>query len=279
MSNSLAAKPMSFADFELTGWEELSSAYDGSWGHVTSSFVPAILSSLPGIEGRQLIDIATGPGYAARLAAQHGADVTGVDFSARMIATARRDVPAATFEVADVEALPFADQAFDLAISNFGFQHFADPAAALTEIARVLKPGGTLSITVWAESSRNAASLILEQAVERFAVQSCQIPTGPSYGFLWDRVQLNRILREAGFDTATTCSTLHVIPWLLKDADELFRAELSGSVRSGARLRQEPPESRERIREAMAREIEEVYSENGRYVIPMAAYVICVSKP
>jgi hypothetical protein len=105
------------------------------------------------------------------------------------------------------------------------------------------------------------------------------MPVGPSYGFLWDRGQLDRILLEAGFDVATACSTLHVIPWLLKDADELFWAELSGSVRSGARLRQEPPASRERIRRAMARDIEDHYSENGRLIIPMAAYVIRVSKP
>lgn len=279
MNTSFAIPPQTFADFELQGWETLSSAYDASWGHVTSSFVPALLSFLPTIKGRRLIDIGTGPGYAAKLAAQRGANVTGVDFSATMIEAARLAVPEANFEVADVEALPFADEEIDLAISNFGFQHFANPASALREISRVLTGCGSLAITVWAESSRNAASLILEQAVERLAVQRCRTPDWPSYGFLWDMEQLQHIAAEAGFATATVQSSLHVIPWRLTDPDELFRAELAGSVRSGARLRQEPPVSRERIREAMAKDIQSNYNEDGNLIIPMAAYVITVSKP
>lgn len=279
MSESRVTNPTSFADFELTGWEALSAAYDGSWGHVTSSFVPAILNSLPNILGNRLIDIATGPGYAAKLASEGGANVTGIDFSDSMIAIASKFIPGVSFEVANAESLPFGNNEFDFAISNFGFQHFANPALAFNEISRVLRPRGSLSFSVWAEDKKNAASLILEKAVERYAVRSCQVPVGPSYGFLWDDKQLDQILLHAGFDTATTFSTLHVNPWLLKDADELFRSEYSGSVRSGARLRQEPPASLKRIREAIAQDIEDNYSENGRFIVPMAAYVIHVKKP
>lgn len=278
MSNLIRTKPLTFADFEHQGWEELSSAYDKNWGHVTSSFVPAILNSLPDINRCRLIDIATGPGYAAKRAAERGALVAGVDFSASMIAAAREAVPAADFHMADVEALPFEDGTIDYAISNFGFQHFAKPTCALKEIARVLKPKGMLCITIWAEGSRNAAGLILEQALDRFAVQSCPVPEGPSYGFLWNTSLLNEALVEAGFEPGSVQSQLHVIPWRLKDPDELFRAEFTGSVRSGAVLRQQPKMTREQIRSAMAKDILEHYSEEGALIIPMAAYVICASK-
>ncbi|MGG7517831.1 class I SAM-dependent methyltransferase [Allorhizobium undicola] len=278
MNDFFSFELQSFAEFERHGWEKLSSAYDGSWGHVTSAFAPAILNALPDLEGLRLMDVATGPGYAARLALQRGAKVTGVDFSANMIASARQNVPKAQFEIADVKSLPFNDGEFDFAISNFGFQHFDDPAAAFREIARVLKPHGMLSFTVWAESARNAASLILEQALDRFAQEPNCVPEGPSYDFLLNMEQLHRILQQAGFAAKTTKSCLHVIPWRLRDEDELFRAEYTSSVRSGARLRHEGETARERIREAMAKDIRNHYNEDGKLIIPMAAYIISVRK-
>ena len=181
--NQLASiKQSDFADFERQGWEQLSTAYSESWGHVTSAFVPAILASFPELEGKQLIDLATGTGYAASIASREGAIVTGIDFSVNMVVQARMAFPTIIFETADVEALPFGDETIEFSVSNFGFQHFQNPDKALREVLRVLKPRGALGFTVWAEAHRNAASLILEQALNRFAVVPCPIPEGPNYG-------------------------------------------------------------------------------------------------
>jgi demethylmenaquinone methyltransferase/2-methoxy-6-polyprenyl-1,4-benzoquinol methylase len=59
-------------------------------------------------------------------------------------------VPAAFFE-ADALQLPFADSAFDLVTSAFGFRNLANYESALREIRRVLKPGGTLAILEFSE--------------------------------------------------------------------------------------------------------------------------------
>ncbi len=70
--------------------------------------------------------------------------VTGIDCSERMAEIARRNFPFENISVidADVAAMPFQDEAFDMAISFSSFPHFADKRKALTEISRVLKPGG-----------------------------------------------------------------------------------------------------------------------------------------
>jgi len=268
----------SFHEFEYRGWEERATKYDLSWGHVTRAFIPAILRTLPRIEGRCVLDLATGPGYAAGTAAALGAQAHGVDFSARMIAHAETAYPEATFRIADVLDLPFEEQEFDAVICNFGMQHFTDPAAVFAEAARVLLPGGTLVFTLWAEPARNAAALILETAVEQHAVTSSPVPEGPDYHHLLDFSELRAALGRAGLDATTMSSQLQIVPWRLKTPDELFQAEYAGSVRSGAHLRCQPARVLENIRHAMATDIRANYRENSSFVVPMAAYVISVSR-
>ncbi|PTE19566.1 class I SAM-dependent methyltransferase [Cereibacter changlensis] len=278
-SQSEANERLSFREFECHGWEERVTEYDRSWGHVTRAFIPAILRTLPRIEGCRLLDLATGPGYAAGAAAACGADAQGVDFSAHMVAQARSAYPDATFHIADVLDLPFEGSAFDAVVSNFGVQHFADPAAVFAEAARVLQPGGMLTFTLWAERTRNAAALILETAVERHAVIPSPVPEGPDYHHLLSLSELRATLGRAGLDTTTVSSRLQIVPWRLKTPDELFQAEFSGSVRSGAQLRCQPAAALENIRHAMAADISVNYRESSSFIVPMAAYVISASKP
>lgn len=277
-SQAEAVERLSFHEFEFHSWEERSSEYDLSWGHVTRAFIPAILRTLPRIEGCQLLDLATGPGYAAGAAAEYGADAYGVDFSGRMVTQARTSYPQATFHVADVQNLPFDGSVFDAIVSNFGVQHFADPASVFVEAARVLRPGGVLVFTLWAERARNAAALILEKAVKHYAVVPSPVPEGPDYHHLLNLRELREALGRAGLDPATVSSHLQIVPWRLQEPDELFRAELSGSVRSGAQLRCQPTAVLENIRQAMAADIRMNYCEGNCFVVPMAAYVISASK-
>jgi ubiquinone/menaquinone biosynthesis C-methylase UbiE len=92
---------------------------------------------------RRVLDVGTGTGLAAGLAAERfpEAEVVGVDLSPRMIEIAKRNHGGGNvrFEVADASALPFGDDAFDLAVL-LNMIPFPD------ELARVLEPGGTLAI-------------------------------------------------------------------------------------------------------------------------------------
>lgn len=103
--------------------------------------------------GERVVDLATGTGNAALLAAAAGALVTGVDTAPRLIDVAgRRAVAAsveASFVVADVQALPFDDGAFDVALSVAGLIFAADAGRAFDEMMRVLRPGGRALFSVW----------------------------------------------------------------------------------------------------------------------------------
>jgi SAM-dependent methyltransferase len=97
----------------------------------------------------RFLDVGCGAGLAARLAATLGAEVAGVDAAETMIAIARERTPEGDFHVGDLEALPFADRAFDVVTGFNAFQYAANPVVALTEARRVVRPGGMVVVMTW----------------------------------------------------------------------------------------------------------------------------------
>jgi ubiquinone/menaquinone biosynthesis C-methylase UbiE len=75
-----------------------------------------------------------------------GVELAGVDASTDMIEVAQRKDLGARFEVAKAERLPFEVGVFDAAVTTISMHHWTDPPAGLSEVGRVLKPGGTLVI-------------------------------------------------------------------------------------------------------------------------------------
>jgi ubiquinone/menaquinone biosynthesis C-methylase UbiE len=113
--------------------------------------------------GESVLDVATGPGTVARLAAVRlGAEgrVVAIDIAQPMLDIAKAKAPppgAAPIEYLNSPAapLPAAAGAFDAVLCQQGLQFFPDRPAALREMRRVLKPGGRAAIAVWAELERN----------------------------------------------------------------------------------------------------------------------------
>ncbi|MEZ4386593.1 MAG: metalloregulator ArsR/SmtB family transcription factor [Candidatus Krumholzibacteriia bacterium] len=101
--------------------------------------------------GRRVVDVGTGSGALLPLLAMSGAEVVAVDHSAALLARARRRIRDAglggiTFQQADVRTLPFADATFDAAYTSMVLHHLPEPAAAVVELARVVRPGGRVVI-------------------------------------------------------------------------------------------------------------------------------------
>ncbi len=80
------------------------------------------------------------------LRSTEGVEVYAVDPNERMISSARHDFPEVKSSVAGAEELPFPDSFFDKAYTTMALHHYSDLDAALREISRVLKPGGSLVI-------------------------------------------------------------------------------------------------------------------------------------
>jgi demethylmenaquinone methyltransferase/2-methoxy-6-polyprenyl-1,4-benzoquinol methylase len=94
-----------------------------------------------------VLDVATGTGAVAReLLAQKRCTVVGLDQSPEMLAEARRRLPASVKLVEGrAEQLPFPDAAFDALTFTYLLRYVENPASTLTELARVVRPGGTIA--------------------------------------------------------------------------------------------------------------------------------------
>lgn len=108
----------------------------------------ALLAEVP--DGSTILDVPCGGGLALRgLSPEQAVRYVAVDLSPVMLARARgqaerRGLRQVEFVEADVESLPFGDAEFELCITYNSLHCFPDPAAALAEMVRVLRPGGTL---------------------------------------------------------------------------------------------------------------------------------------
>ena len=107
-----------------------------------------VAASLPA--GSRVLEVAPGPGFLAIELAKRGYSVTGLDISRSFVEIAGRNARDAgvtiDFRRGDVARMPFADSSFDFVVCVAAFKNFPDPIAALNEMHRVLRPGGSASI-------------------------------------------------------------------------------------------------------------------------------------
>src|SRR5436853_2008522 len=158
-----------FTKFEHEGWERVANKYDSVWSSSTRQFIPPLLDAAKVSGKMSILDVGCGPGYVSAAAAERGASPIGLDFSKEMIAIAKRMFPRIEFREGDAQNLPFGDRTFDRVVASFALLHLANPERAMTEAARVLKPGGRFGLTTWAKISENPFSKLMDDAIQAHA--------------------------------------------------------------------------------------------------------------
>ena len=105
----------------------------------------------------RVLDVAAGNGNATLAAARRGCIVTSTDYVGSLLdrgaERARAERLEVAFQVADVEALPFADASFDAVVSTFGVMFAPDHTRSAAEMARVVRPGGRIGLANWTPDS------------------------------------------------------------------------------------------------------------------------------
>ncbi|QRM27626.1 class I SAM-dependent methyltransferase [Microvirga sp. VF16] len=103
--------------------------------------------------GQQVLDVAAGNGNVSLAAARRWCDVVATDYVPSLLDRARERAQAEglpiAFQEADAEALPFADESFDVVVSTFGVMFTPDQDQAASELLRVCKRGGRIGLANW----------------------------------------------------------------------------------------------------------------------------------
>jgi SAM-dependent methyltransferase len=139
-------------------WNQMSDVYAREIDQRFAPVVAGVLARAALRPGERALDLGAGTGAVAEQAARTvgpRGDVVGVDLSAAMLALARQRAEALglanlRYVEGRGEALPAADDAFDVVLASLSLMYVIDRAAAAREIARVLRPGGRLVAAVWA---------------------------------------------------------------------------------------------------------------------------------
>ncbi|HEY4455922.1 MAG TPA: methyltransferase domain-containing protein [Pseudonocardiaceae bacterium] len=121
---------------------------------------------LPLLTGRQrVLDLGCGPGT---ITEGLSGFVLGIDGEPSQLTLAQAAAPTARFAAARADALPIATHAVDVAFAHALFEHLPDPAAALTELRRVLRPEGILALSSsdWSGADITPRTPDVEQALE-----------------------------------------------------------------------------------------------------------------
>lgn len=133
------------------GWQASAEAWIASLGErgdygrryvLDPVMLPRALARSP----RNALDVGCGEGRFCRALRAHDIETTGIDPTPALIEAARKADPDGAYLEADGEQLPFADGAFDLVVSYLALIDIPDFARAIAEMARVLKPGGTVLV-------------------------------------------------------------------------------------------------------------------------------------
>ena len=141
--------------------------------------------------GDRALDLGSGAGDFTALLAEAGAQVTGVEVAEAALARARPRHPDLDFRITPIDGpLPFEDNEFDLVWASEVIEHIADTARWLSEVRRVLVPGGRLLLTT---PSHGRLRVVLG-GIDRFSE-----PLG-DHLHLYTRASLRALLAEFGFE-------------------------------------------------------------------------------
>jgi len=231
-------------------WGPLWGARPEDWLASEDQQVPTYEAALERVglsAGQTVLDIGCGGGAFLQLVVKRGGVPSGIDAAETLIDIARTRLPEADLRVGDMEALPYADDAFDL-VTGFNAFFFAnDIVAAVREAGRVAKPGAQVVIQVWGAHERCDLEALKEIIRPYFPARPADAPPDPD---LCGPEALEQLATRAGLTPVVEFTTTWA--YRFADDDSLGRAMVAPAGVAALVGPESEPEVRAAIVEGMA---------------------------
>ena len=226
-----------------------------------------------------VLEVAAGPGDTGFLAVRSVERLISSDFSPEMVDAARRraaelGLENVEFPVMDAQRLDLDDDSVDGILCRWGYMLVDDPAAALAEARRVIRPGGRLSFAVWAEARRNPwASTLGRILLERGHVEAPE-PGASGMFALAEPERISALVRGAGFGEPA----IEEVPleWRYADVDEFLSVQLELAALTSEIVKGLPSDEFEAVRAELAGRFEQ-FRDGDELVVPGVSVVVAAS--
>ena len=262
----------------LENWQTMASGWErrrADIEEVTRPVTEWLVRALDPQPGDTVLELAAGPGdvgYAAAGRLREGRLISS-DFSPAMVDVGRRRAAElglgnVEHRVLDAEQNELQDDSVDGVLCRFGFMLMPDPATALAETRRVLRPGGHVALAVWSAPERNPWVSIGGRILAELGLAPPPQPGEPGMFVLADDERLRGLLEGAGF----TVERVEDVPVLFTydDVNEYIRIAVdTGGMFS--RLWTEASDDQRRAIEAGLGERFAAFEVDGRYELPGVA--------
>jgi ubiquinone/menaquinone biosynthesis C-methylase UbiE len=230
-----------------------------------------IVQHLDPREDQRVLEIAAGPGDTGFLVAPRlgTGRLTSTDLSPSMVDAARKrgaelGIANADYRVVDAQKMDLTDESFDAAICRWGFMLMPDPAAALRETRRVLRPGGRLVFAVFTGPEKNPfASLPARILIEMGHLPAPTSEWRPGILALADRARVQSLIDSAGFVSPEIESV--GMTWTFAGVDEYWTF-LIDLTALGPLIRSLPDDARSRFRATLNERLS-AFSRNDEIVL------------
>jgi ubiquinone/menaquinone biosynthesis C-methylase UbiE len=250
------------------GWDKAAEHYESSWSAQLEPAQTRMLEMAALRPGERVLDVACGTGLVTLRAASSvkpGGEVIGTDISEEMVKAAleiseQLKPPNVKYERGEAEQIKFDDDSFDAVLCGLGMMYVPSPPEVLTEIRRVLKPGGRVSVSVWGKRADCGWAEIFPIVDSRVKSEVC-----PAFFQLGTGDTLQILMGTAGYRNLTVDrlkTTLHY-----ESDEEAIAAAFVGGPVALAYSRFDDPTREEAHAEYLA-SIEAFRKEGGRYEIP-----------
>lgn len=263
-----------------SGWEKWDDFFDRSMTFLNHRLVgDARLRP-----GQQVLDLGSGTGYPALLAAQvvdAQGTVVGIDLAEQMLAAAERKAKRlgllnVRFQTGDVTTLPFDAGSFDAVTSRFCLMFLPEIPKAVEEILRVLKPGAWVAAAVWSAPDKNPYLKIPLDTIKQFIELPPPDPTAPGIFRLAKPGDLAGMFQQAGLADVQDQEIIGEVPF--SGADE-YVASLLDIAAPIQNLFAQLSEDQQRRAKTRIAETANQFRRGQQIALPIAVRMVAGRKP